>query len=54
MEEKDIGALVRYNPGGKLVKQYLSYFPYVNLSATVSPITRTVLKVYNSLYLIDI
>ncbi|KAJ4821369.1 Activating signal cointegrator 1 complex subunit 3 [Rhynchospora pubera] len=45
MEEKDIGALVRYSPGGKLVKQFLSYFPYVNLSATVSPITRTVLKV---------
>jgi hypothetical protein len=29
----------------KLVKQYVGYFPYVNLSATVSPITRTVLKV---------
>ncbi|XP_068653743.1 DExH-box ATP-dependent RNA helicase DExH14 isoform X1 [Aristolochia californica] len=45
MEEKDIGALIRYHPGGKLVKQYLGYFPWVNLSATVSPITRTVLKV---------
>lgn len=29
----------------KLVKQYVGYFPYVNLHATVSPITRTVLKV---------
>ncbi|XP_010546203.1 PREDICTED: DExH-box ATP-dependent RNA helicase DExH14 [Tarenaya hassleriana] len=45
MEEKDIGALIRYNPGGKLVKQYLGYFPSILLSATVSPITRTVLKV---------
>ncbi|URE24984.1 activating signal cointegrator 1 complex subunit 3, partial [Musa troglodytarum] len=45
MEEKDIGALIRYAPGGKLVKQLLGYFPSINLSATVSPITRTVLKV---------
>ncbi|XP_047939428.1 DExH-box ATP-dependent RNA helicase DExH14 [Salvia hispanica] len=45
MEEKDIGALIRYAPGGKLVKQYLGYFPMVQLVATVSPITRTVLKV---------
>ncbi|XP_011087302.1 DExH-box ATP-dependent RNA helicase DExH14 [Sesamum indicum] len=45
MEEKDIGALIRYAPGGKLVKQYLAYFPMVQLFATVSPITRTVLKV---------
>ncbi|KAH1074615.1 hypothetical protein J1N35_026943 [Gossypium stocksii] len=45
MEEKDIGALIRYAPGGRLVKQYLGYFPWVQLSATVSPITRTVLKV---------
>ncbi|KAH7850882.1 hypothetical protein Vadar_004154 [Vaccinium darrowii] len=45
MEEKDIGALIRYAPGGRLVKQYLGYFPLIHLSATVSPITRTVLKV---------
>ncbi|KAM1340459.1 hypothetical protein ACFX2H_038850 [Malus domestica] len=45
MEEKDIGALIRYGPGGRLVKQYLGYFPWIQLSATVSPITRTVLKV---------
>ncbi|KAE9599497.1 putative DNA helicase [Lupinus albus] len=45
MEERDIGALIRYAPGGKLVKQYLGYFPSLQLSATVSPITRTVLKV---------
>ncbi|XP_062168571.1 DExH-box ATP-dependent RNA helicase DExH14 [Alnus glutinosa] len=45
MEEKDIGALIRYAHGGKLVKQYLGYFPWIQLSATVSPITRTVLKV---------
>ncbi|XP_021733961.1 DExH-box ATP-dependent RNA helicase DExH14-like isoform X1 [Chenopodium quinoa] len=45
MEEKDIGALIRFVPGGKTVKQYLSFFPMVLLSATVSPITRTVLKV---------
>lgn len=29
----------------KSVKQYLGYFPWIQLSATVSPITRTVLKV---------
>ncbi|CDY47017.1 BnaC02g42020D [Brassica napus] len=45
MEEKDIGALIRYNPGGRLVKQHLAYFPSIQLEATVSPITRTVLKV---------
>ncbi|WVZ20273.1 hypothetical protein V8G54_007595, partial [Vigna mungo] len=45
MEEKDIGALIRYAPGGRLVKQNLGYFPSLQLSATVSPITRTVLKV---------
>ncbi|XP_057950653.1 DExH-box ATP-dependent RNA helicase DExH14 isoform X2 [Malania oleifera] len=45
MQEKDIGALIRYAPGGKLVKQHLGYFPRIQLSATISPITRTVLKV---------
>lgn len=45
MQEKDIGALIRYTPGGRVVKQYLGYFPWIQLSATVSPITRTVLKV---------
>ncbi|XP_077223084.1 U5 small nuclear ribonucleoprotein helicase [Tasmannia lanceolata] len=45
MEEKDIGALIRYYPAGKLIKQYLGYFPWIQLSANVSPITRTVLKV---------
>ncbi|KAM7483382.1 hypothetical protein LguiB_007965 [Lonicera macranthoides] len=45
MQEKDIGALIRYAPGGRVVKQYLGYFPSLQLSATVSPITRTVLKV---------
>uniref|UniRef100_A0A0E0KAG9 RNA helicase n=1 Tax=Oryza punctata TaxID=4537 RepID=A0A0E0KAG9_ORYPU len=45
MEENDIGALIRFSHLGKVVKQYVGYFPYVNLSATVSPITRTVLKV---------
>ncbi|KAJ7978726.1 DExH-box ATP-dependent RNA helicase [Quillaja saponaria] len=45
MEEKDIGALIRYAPGGRTIKQYLGYFPSIQLSATVSPITTTVLKV---------
>ncbi|XP_052179855.1 DExH-box ATP-dependent RNA helicase DExH14 isoform X1 [Diospyros lotus] len=45
MEERDIGALIRFAPGGRVVKQYLGYFPLIQLSATVSPITRTVLKV---------
>lgn len=36
------------------MKQYLGYFPSIQLSATVSPITRTVLKVapvYTSYFL---
>ncbi|CAI9757575.1 unnamed protein product [Fraxinus pennsylvanica] len=45
MQEKDIGALIRYTPAGRLVKQYLGYFPMLHLFATVSPITRTVLKI---------
>ncbi|EPS71469.1 hypothetical protein M569_03289, partial [Genlisea aurea] len=45
MPEAEIGALIRYAHGGKLVKRYLRYFPMVELFATVSPITRTVLKV---------
>ncbi|CAI0431699.1 unnamed protein product [Linum tenue] len=45
MDEKDIGALIRYAHGGTLVKRHLGYFPQIQLSATVSPITRTVLKV---------
>ncbi|KAF6165076.1 hypothetical protein GIB67_000660 [Kingdonia uniflora] len=45
MEERDIGLLIRYAPGGKLIKQHLGYFPWISMSATVSPITRTVLKV---------
>ncbi|GAA0146069.1 DNA metabolism protein [Lithospermum erythrorhizon] len=45
MEEKDIGSLIRYIPGGRVVKQHLGYFPSLQLSATVSPITRTVLKI---------
>lgn len=38
----------------KVVKQYLGYFPSIQLSATVSPITRTVLKVtsHSWLYLL--
>lgn len=83
MEEKDIGALIRYGPGGRvyliivqflwlisyissaihhvilfslslwqLVKQFLGYFPSVQLLATVSPITRTVLKVFSTATLI--
>lgn len=78
MQEKDIGVLIRYGPGGKVdyflqvfgsrpflrlsvkemflkfqvVKQCLGYFPSVLLTATVSPITRTVLKVSTFLHLI--
>nr|GEV18926.1 DExH-box ATP-dependent RNA helicase DExH14 [Tanacetum cinerariifolium] len=45
MQEKDIGAMIRYAPGGRVVKQYLGFFPSILLSAIISPITRTVLKV---------
>ncbi|KAG9140071.1 hypothetical protein Leryth_025453 [Lithospermum erythrorhizon] len=38
-------SLIRYIPGGRVVKQHLGYFPSLQLSATVSPITRTVLKI---------
>lgn len=37
----------------QVVKQYLAFFPMVQLSATVSPITRTVLKVFQ-LSLVDL
>jgi activating signal cointegrator complex subunit 3 len=45
MDEKEIGALIRHPNGGKLVVQCLQHFPRVILSANVSPITRTVLRV---------
>ncbi|KAF5178468.1 Dexh-box atp-dependent rna helicase dexh14 [Thalictrum thalictroides] len=45
MEDKEIGLLIRDPQKGKMLKQYLDYFPEIELSATVSPITRTVLKV---------
>ncbi|XP_020519141.1 DExH-box ATP-dependent RNA helicase DExH14 [Amborella trichopoda] len=45
MEEREIGALLRYGPAGKIIKQCLCFFPWIQLSASVSPITRTVLKV---------
>nr|XP_043640038.1 DExH-box ATP-dependent RNA helicase DExH14 [Erigeron canadensis] len=45
MQEKEIGAMIRYAPGGRVVKQYLGFFPSILLTATVSPITRTVLKI---------
>nr|KAJ0203753.1 hypothetical protein LSAT_V11C500237010 [Lactuca sativa] len=45
MQEKEIGAMIRYAPAGRVVKQYIGFFPSILLSATISPITRTVLKV---------
>ncbi|KAH9288103.1 hypothetical protein KI387_032220, partial [Taxus chinensis] len=45
LEERDIGALIHYNPGGKMIKQCLASFPYIHLSANISPITRAVLQV---------
>ncbi|PIA63068.1 hypothetical protein AQUCO_00200832v1 [Aquilegia coerulea] len=45
MAEKDIGLLIRDPQKGKMLKQYLDCFPWIQLAATVSPITRTVLKV---------
>ncbi|GJZ02294.1 DExH-box ATP-dependent RNA helicase DExH14, partial [Tanacetum coccineum] len=45
MEEKDIGTMIGYAPGGRVVKQYLGLFPLILLYATISPITRTILKV---------
>ncbi|KAL5705274.1 DNA helicase [Ranunculus cassubicifolius] len=45
MDEKEIGALIGYPYAGKEVKKHMKYFPSIQLSATVSPITRTVLKI---------
>ncbi|PIA58140.1 hypothetical protein AQUCO_00500228v1 [Aquilegia coerulea] len=45
MGEKDIGLLIHDPQKGKMVKQYREYFPGIQLCATVSPITRSVLKV---------
>ncbi|MCO5571323.1 hypothetical protein L7F22_025061 [Adiantum nelumboides] len=45
MDEKEIGSLLRYPHGGKLVKQCLASFPRIHLSANISPITRSVLQV---------
>lgn len=45
MTEKEIGSLIRYGPGGKLIKQCLGYYPWISLAVNMSPITRTVLKV---------
>ncbi|XP_024368754.1 DExH-box ATP-dependent RNA helicase DExH14 isoform X1 [Physcomitrium patens] len=45
MDDKQIGELIRHPHGGKLVVQCLRYFPRVELSANISPITRTVLQV---------
>ncbi|EFJ28836.1 hypothetical protein SELMODRAFT_410613 [Selaginella moellendorffii] len=45
MNEKEIGSLISSPYGGKLVRQCMDHFPFINLSANVSPITRTVLQV---------
>lgn len=45
MDDKEIGSLIRYPHGGKLVKQCLASFPRIHLSANISPITRSVLQV---------
>ncbi|GLJ46147.1 hypothetical protein SUGI_0972180 [Cryptomeria japonica] len=45
LEEKEIGALIRYFPAGKMIKKCLASFPCIHLSANISPITRSVLQV---------
>ncbi|KAG6430729.1 hypothetical protein SASPL_108801 [Salvia splendens] len=52
MKEKDFGALTRYTPGRKLVKQYLGYFGMVQFVASVRPITIIVLKVNGKLVML--
>eukprot|EP00897_Mesotaenium_endlicherianum_P001872 jgi/Mesen1/1712/ME000138S00568 len=45
MDEKEIGALIRHPHGGKVVYQCVENYPRVQLSARISPITRSVLQV---------
>lgn len=45
MDVSELGDLVRSKPLAKLVLDYVSQIPFIEISATVQPITRTVLRV---------
>ncbi|CAI6000970.1 unnamed protein product, partial [Closterium sp. NIES-64] len=45
MDDSDIAAIIRSPHAAKLVSQCVSQFPYLELDAHISPITRTVLQV---------
>ena len=45
MGTDEITALVRHNATGQTIKQFIRKIPYLEMEATVQPITRTILKV---------
>ncbi|GFR39797.1 hypothetical protein Agub_g283, partial [Astrephomene gubernaculifera] len=45
MEEREIGSLLRHPAAGPLVKGCVAAFPSLELSASLQPITRTVLRI---------
>jgi hypothetical protein len=53
MSPREIGELIRQQKMGDQVMTYLQQLPYLELKATVQPVTRTVLKVDVSYYFID-
>ncbi|KAI8873078.1 Sec63-domain-containing protein [Ramicandelaber brevisporus] len=46
MNDSDLGRLVRNNRYGNTLRRAAEQFPSVNLSATIAPITRTVLRIH--------
>ena len=49
LSAKDLGVLLRHVKMGDRVKECVSWFPYIEISTSLHPITRTVLRVKISL-----
>jgi len=45
MDARDVGSIVRVPAYGSQILKYVNHIPYLEVTATVQPITRTVLKV---------
>lgn len=45
MDSKEIGFMIQNQRSGPIVKRNASEFPYLDVEATVQPITRTVLRI---------
>ena len=45
MDAREIGQILKHDTMGHTVKQCLGYIPYLAVSATIQPITRSVLKI---------